>query len=454
MDSDLPPNADDESQPVQQFTHYVSGSGGPAGAPSANRSPGGQASLGRVAAFATGDGVPAQEQELLDRNEDYQLIARTMSVLQNQLAQAQADLNRLATLRQEALDDPALFVEKLRTRTYDRVPKPQRVVALPAIDWEKYFGGEPAEADSARRDRTRTRTRSHLSEVYPGGLGTPSASPRPSYGAASTPGSEEAFEIERPNDHGGSWRAQNKTPDDRSNTFNVAWTEDEHERLLDLMTVYPSEAVHARRCEKIAAALGSRTSAQVATRIHNMERGRIKSFRTRARPGNPAVSSATIKRAKGGSSRVSGAYYTNPRFAGSRLGPAAASMSDDESGPSRSAAAGLGIVIDPALKATDEYKELVQLQALVNNNTQPAAHAADPVHQGFTCDRCAAEPIVGVRWTCTDCPADEQVDLCDECYGKGFINATHTAQHAMRKVTTPDPVEHIQNGDPYAYLGY
>ncbi|KAJ3160890.1 ZZ-type zinc finger-containing protein 3 [Geranomyces michiganensis] len=346
MDSDLHPNANNESlQQALKSTPCALGSGG---------GPVGGASV-TAARSSRQEGAPSPtpEQELLDKNEDYQLIASTLGVLRNQLQQAELDLNRLAQLRQEALDDPVLFVDKLRTRTYDRVPKPQRVATLPAIDWEKYFIGDPsAETDPSRHNNNRARTRtrsSHLSDVFsagPANLGTPSGSPRASSfgGVVVMPGSEEAFEAGIP---------QNKSSDDRSHTFNVAWTEDEH-----------------------------------------------------------------VKRAKGGSSRVSGAYYTNPRFAGSRI----ASMSDDESGPSATAKAGLGIQIDPALKATDEYKELLQLQALVKGNKQPAAHAADPVHQGFTCDRCAAEPIVGVRWTCTECPADEQVDLCNECYGKGFTN--------------------------------
>jgi len=31
------------------------------------------------------------------------------------------------------------------------------------------------------------------------------------------------------------------------------------------------------------------------------------------------------------------------------------------------------------------------------------------------CDRCECEPIVGIRWHCTDCPPDIAVDFCDEC---------------------------------------
>ncbi|KAI8911935.1 hypothetical protein DFJ77DRAFT_83054 [Powellomyces hirtus] len=403
-------------------------------------------------AGSSGSQTAPLEQELLGKNEDYQLLSTTLTVLRNQLVQAQEDLQRLFSLRQEALEDPVVFVNKLRSKTYDRVPKPQRVVPLPHIDTYKY-GNDP-QSDTGYR--TRTRTRSHMSELFDrsfspsGHLGSsnplngqalaipPCASPKPQPMAITTENADDGT-----------------LADERSHTFNQPWSQEEHERLMELMEIYPAEVVAARRMEKIASALGSRSPKQVATRVQKVME-RMKSSRVPARSRVTTVTKRlTNSKPSGASSRVSGQYYSN-RFSGSRyLGTTAVTMSDDEDSGSSV------MLVDPVLRQSDEYKELVRLQAIAKLNAcnQPAAHMANPIHYGFTCDRCAAEPIVGTRWTCTDCLADAQVDLCDECYPKGFQNETHNSHHNMRKVTTPDITEAAlataaAHADPFAYLGY
>lgn len=46
-------------------------------------------------------------------------------------------------------------------------------------------------------------------------------------------------------------------------TFNVLWTAEEQSRLEELLLKFPPERVEARRWEKIARALGNRTTQQV-----------------------------------------------------------------------------------------------------------------------------------------------------------------------------------------------
>lgn len=43
----------------------------------------------------------------------YQIVSSTLTVLRNQLLQAEDDLERLMKLKEEALQDPVTFVEKL-----------------------------------------------------------------------------------------------------------------------------------------------------------------------------------------------------------------------------------------------------------------------------------------------------------------------------------------------------
>ncbi|KAJ3018834.1 ZZ-type zinc finger-containing protein 3 [Thoreauomyces humboldtii] len=374
-------------------------------------------------------------------------MSDALTVLRQQLVQAQADIERLSQLRQEALDDPATFVEKMKSRRYDEVPKLQRIARLPSIDLRKYM----TEPESHVHRSTRTRTRSHMSDFFernqspvPGSWAAISTPPRVSspipYGDSPTPASNAP-----PN---------TASSEEKSQTFNQGWSQEEHARLLELMELYPHEPVAARRMEKISAALGSRTPRQVATRVQKFldRRKTTRSPMTANRPMNFVQPSLTTGSTRPNNhKRVSGMQYSN-RFTGSRyLGSATLTLSDDEEDD------GVGMNVDPALRQTDEYKELVRLQAVarLNASNQPAAHAADPIHYGFTCDRCGAEPIVGVRWTCRDCPAGDEVDLCDECFAKGYRSDVHNDTHSMRKVTEPEIVDGADSApaDPYAYLG-
>ena len=53
-------------------------------------------------------------------------------------------------------------------------------------------------------------------------------------------------------------------------TFNQLWTVDEQKRLEELLIKYPPEEVEARRWNKIATALGNRTTAQVRSVGHTV----------------------------------------------------------------------------------------------------------------------------------------------------------------------------------------
>lgn len=54
------------------------------------------------------------------------------------------------------------------------------------------------------------------------------------------------------------------------------------------------------------------------------------------------------------------------------------------------------------------------------------------VHQGFRCDMCHKDPIMGTRWHCSQCIAD--VDFCNECAPKGFQCGAHLPEHKLRPI--------------------
>jgi hypothetical protein len=50
-------------------------------------------------------------------------------------------------------------------------------------------------------------------------------------------------------------------------THNLPWSDEEQQRLEELLQIYPDEPVQAQRFNKISAALGTRTPRQVGSRV-------------------------------------------------------------------------------------------------------------------------------------------------------------------------------------------
>mmetsp|Transcript_43587 Transcript_43587/g.70758 ORF Transcript_43587/g.70758 Transcript_43587/m.70758 type:complete len:204 (+) Transcript_43587:328-939(+) len=60
-----------------------------------------------------------------------------------------------------------------------------------------------------------------------------------------------------------------------------------------------------------------------------------------------------------------------------------------------------------------------------------------PIHYGYRCDSCGAEPIIGARYHCEECPAETgEVDLCDICVSvvPPFETQVHRATHMLCRV--------------------
>jgi len=65
-----------------------------------------------------------------------------------------------------------------------------------------------------------------------------------------------------------------------------------------------------------------------------------------------------------------------------------------------------------------------------NSRQREKRHRASGVHNvqhdGYKCDGCGTEPIIGVRWKCATCPTDTEIDLCEVCHKQGFSNCAIT----------------------------
>lgn len=163
---------------------------------------------------------------------------------------------------------------------------------------------------------------------------------------------------------------------------NLPWTDEEKQRLLELMEIYPEEEIQSRRFAKIAAAIGTRTAAQVANRFTKL----------------------MTKRRK-----------TEQEY--------------DEEGPDEAIDPGEDIdgTLGERAKQSKEYLEYQRLKrALEMIEENP--HLT--LHVGFKCDGCGLEPIVGSRWHCTKCQEPNAIDLCHDCYETAdFVSALHRPDH-------------------------
>ncbi|GAA5797523.1 hypothetical protein HPULCUR_002911 [Helicostylum pulchrum] len=247
----------------------------------------------------------------------------------------------------------------------------------------------------------------------------------------------------------------NRTP-----TFKQPWSDEEQHRLQELLITYPDEPIQAQRFHKISKALGTRTQRQVASRVQ-------KYFIKLAKSGLPVPGRITIPpscmpKEKDTKKKVSGNRVTKPgmgpnnrpyatvastgyvrtsgaHYAASR-GPPAVFMSDDEEDSS--------------------IKEMMRRVNTANGSSETSELV---IHEGFACDGCGIEPIVGVLYKCTVCDISEEVDLCGSCMEKGvFTNDHHTADHTFEAVRTANPFPYYADNDykspehlgEYSYLGF
>ncbi|KAL7308502.1 hypothetical protein PS15m_011700 [Mucor circinelloides] len=509
---------------------------------------------------------PSEELLNIDKNEDYQSVLQALQVLKQQLTIATNDVQVLGTLKSEALEDPYSFIGNLRKKkSKSNVPKLQKVVAVPSINWNKYRflpesrivqqqaalndlilqtkksaycnildtsieyttnSATPVAAKNLQQELvratqamrqipSRANSVSDFSEdeddaesVATKATPRSKTTPRSIRGIASSSerksvsgkgkGKRRTSTVQTGRDLQASSmdvsetespvrsRLQSiepRTPDEytpveansddpsRAPTFKQPWSDQEQERLQELLITFPDEPVQAQRFNKISKALGTRTPRQVASRVQKyfiklakmglpvpgritippscMPKGDngVKKVKTKAKPKNqgrvskPATPPTLRTTGVGYNSAISGGITTT-RISGGHYanttGPPAVYMSDDEEDSS--------------------------VKEMMRNAANGASEASDLViHEGFACDSCGAEPIVGVLYKCTMCDMSEEVDLCGSCMEKGtFTNDHHTLDHTFEAVRTANPLPYYADNDykspehlgEYSYLGF
>ncbi|KAL1920924.1 uncharacterized protein VTP21DRAFT_11559 [Calcarisporiella thermophila] len=435
--------------------------------------------------------LPENEEQMLNKNDDYQMVNRAINVLQRQLEQAKKDMELLKSLKKEALEEPFDFVERLRHGKNMKPPKLQSVIAVPNINWEKYLNIPERRIrlestlryspyESPYRQSILSMPPPASPSFYPPSTGLSSPASRTTganYGTPKIPevngdhitygGFNERLESsvsggmgKSPESHKN--RSQKMNGNIKTTTHIIPWSEEEKRRIVELLEVYPEEPVQQHRYNKISAALGTRTPRQVASWLQKYfakleKRGlpipgkssHIHSANSPNKASSTPTNSKSHARSNGSISlsrtstpetssnsnrgttrlqvcgppktRISGTYYNNYQAAPSVLMP-----EDDDD--------------DDA-----EIKRAMPFPSTISNQPDTAALVGKEegliVHHGFCCDMCGSDPIVGIRYKCSDCPRGEEVDLCDECVGKGFENERHSASHRFESLAVPEPYE-------------
>ncbi|KAI9283390.1 hypothetical protein BY458DRAFT_496380 [Sporodiniella umbellata] len=467
--------------------------------------------------------------ESAEVSEDCQLASKAIELLKQQLVKATEDLEHLKKLKVEALSDPFEFIQNLK-QSKTKVPKLQKVIAAPDIEWSKYkyipesriasvhsfaqhlisnttyksildtpieiqhtsstsnttkyLQQELSKATQAiHQIPSRTVSLSDFSddgnEEDTGDLAmktTPKSTLSYKGKGRKTSAIQPGAEMQRASEK--KYKLQSiepRTPDDASSmdsgddkipTFKLPWSDEEQQRLQDLLEIYPDEPIQAQRFSKISKALGTRTQKQVASRVQKyfikLARmglpvpGRITipsphtpkektTHRSKPKAGRVTKPAASLRTSGAGynsvisggitTSRISGAHYATS------VGPPSAFMSDEEE---------------------DSSVNEMMRQSMVNKTDKDLSSSDLVIHEGYACDGCGTEPIVGVLYRCTVCDISEEVDLCGNCMEKGtFTNDHHTVDHTFEAVRTATQFPYYADNDykspghlgEYSYLG-
>lgn len=494
----------------------------------------------------------------IDTNEDYLSVKHSLTILKRQLELAQNDVETLNKVKSEALEDPYTFLATLKKKSKTKVPKLQKIISVPDIDWSKYkflpesrlaqqhaalneltqqFIGQtkkstyrnildttmateytptPATSNSVknlqqellkatqamRQIPSRANSVSDLSEDEDDegsvaskttpramiqapppitinthcagkGIGKRRTSMKQTGVERNLRASSEAeihtlprlqsIEPRTPDDYASTPDTSSMDESNRAPTFKQPWTDEEQERLQQLLVVYPDEPIQAQRFNKISKALGTRTPRQVASRVQ-------KYFIKLAKLGLPVPGRITIppscmpkEKGSGGSkpkSKVKGAAVQQGRV----TKPARTYAVAASTGYIRTSGAHYASAHGPPAALMSDDEEDSSVQEMMRRTTNGNAEASEiVVHEGYACDDCGTEPIIGVLYKCTMCDISEEVDLCGNCMEKGtFTNDHHTVDHTFEAVRIANPFPYYADNDykspehlgEYSYLGF
>ncbi|XP_071639106.1 ZZ-type zinc finger-containing protein 3-like [Temnothorax longispinosus] len=308
----------------------------------------------------------------LKGNKDYSAFLKTIVILEAQRVQAIEDLDKLMSVRAEALKDPISFVAQLQNGDLPELPGPQKIAEIPYIDWSRYNVSVP---DVRMRPQTRhghvlpqmqTKTEQENGKILVRG---------------------RAFDESKPE------------------TFNQLWTVEEQRRLEELLIVYPPEEIEMRRWTKIANALGNRTPKQVSSRVQKYF---IKLLRAGLPiPGRGPKLKLDVKRSLTHKQRNNHFLFKRSTFFPHQ------DISFNSSDEIREQPVAEESEDDTLNGGNDDNAELRQIHLLRQVKTEKEQDSPAYKHIGYKCTVCGEEPLKGTRWHCAECLGG--IDLCGNC---------------------------------------
>ncbi|XP_056635375.1 ZZ-type zinc finger-containing protein 3 [Diorhabda sublineata] len=226
----------------------------------------------------------------------------------------------------------------------------------------------------------------------------------------------------------------------KSENYN-SWSAEEQKKLEELLIKFPPELIERRRFQKIANELGTRSVAQVASRVQKYF---LKLYKAGLPiPGRLPKNLDKRKKPFPHKHQRYNQYLWKPTtfFPNFDL-PVTMDELDNIPGPSFSSNPPGDSRPSNYLLETDYYntheitgktdaelksqllkrvKEEKLRELRTNNNYQ---------HIGFKCDFCNSDPIVATRWNCMICP--DSIDFCTDCViSQLYSNRCHPLIHPL-----------------------
>nr|CAH7757667.1 unnamed protein product [Callosobruchus chinensis] len=223
-----------------------------------------------------------------------------------------------------------------------------------------------------------------------------------------------------------------------------AWTPEEQKKLEELLILYPPEPIEMNRFKKIADALGTRTVAQVSSRVQ-------KYFLKLYKAGLPIPGRIP----KGGEKykktmkHYSCNYMRNDQqllkpstFFPEMITPVVMDDLEHVPGPTNCSSPNStssnyllqhnyhqGTEVEPVKSETE--MQLILLKRIRAEKLKEQDSSFSLVkHVGFKCDYCNLEPIVGARWHCLTCL--DSVDFCTDCVlAQMYSSEPHPYNHNL-----------------------
>eukprot|EP00002_Diphylleia_rotans_P037728 TRINITY_DN8461_c0_g1_i7.p1 TRINITY_DN8461_c0_g1~~TRINITY_DN8461_c0_g1_i7.p1 ORF type:complete len:1234 (+),score=303.00 TRINITY_DN8461_c0_g1_i7:50-3751(+) len=206
-----------------------------------------------------------------------------------------------------------------------------------------------------------------------------------------------------------------------------AWTEEENRRLLELLEQYPEEEVAIHRWKKISADLGTRTPKQVASRMQKLYRklGTAEKRRLGLPCKTEHKSSSGNRKSKNGRKRKEDSDDSTT----------------EQEEPTNS-------LLHTAEQNEGKIGSPESKRSRLASPPREVSIPRNKIHEGYQCDSCQAQPIVGTRYECQDC-TDMPIDLCEACHNSGkFGRSEHPPEHRFLAVTT---AENLDDADGFSH---